>query len=317
MGFHDVRLPTDFAYGYRGGPGFATVIHETASGHEERITRRAGARHRFRADKELLSGVEVGVLRDFALARRGSLFGFRHKDWNDYTSNADGVTAPTNLDQLLGSGDGTKVNFQLRKSYDLSGLNPYVRTITLPVAATVLVAVDGTPAGHTVNLTTGIVTMDVAPTGGALVTAGYQFDVPVRFDSTIDELLDVEMTAFNVARIQDVALVEILDETMMPETWDPGGSLVLNPFEQSISISAQVRFLHLTATVTGLSVYLPIPTHLPGGDYFVFLSDAASSQTFTIRDDAGASVGTVAPGATKRVLLSRNDVAQTATWVAL
>jgi len=38
-------------------------------------------------------------------------------------------------------------------------------------------------SGYTLNLTTGIVTFSAAPGSGVAVSADYEFDVPVRFDT--------------------------------------------------------------------------------------------------------------------------------------
>ncbi len=58
-----------------------------------------------------------------------------------------------------------------------------IRTITKPVAGTVQVYLDGVeqPSGWSVDTTTGLVTFGVPPTLGVEVTAGFEFDVPVRF----------------------------------------------------------------------------------------------------------------------------------------
>ncbi len=320
MGFHDVRFPADIAYGYESGPGFNTEAQPTASGHEFRIGRWSQARHRYQAAQELLSESQRAAIKDFYLARRGGLHSFRWKDWSDYTTAADGTSAPSALDQTIGSGDGSAVNFQLRKQYDLSGPNPYVRLLRLPVAGTVLVAIDGTPTvSFTTNLQTGVITLNSAPTYGAVVTAGCQFDVPVAFDRTVDELLRQRLTAFQVSQILSIDIVEALDETESPELWEPGGSTVNMAFNSGMTLSpTSGRFVHLKSLGTGVPAFLPPPgDELPGGEYWLVHNDAAASGTVSVRDDAGNLVVTLAAGESARIFLSRNDAAGTTQWVAI
>ncbi len=74
---------------------------------------------------------------------------------------------------------------------------------------TVVVAVAGAEVPDTefsVDALTGVVTFDVAPADGAAVTAGFLFDVPVRFD--IDRL-EVELTSFDAAEVPAIPLIEV------------------------------------------------------------------------------------------------------------
>jgi uncharacterized protein (TIGR02217 family) len=84
-----------------------------------------------------------------------------------------------------------------------------VRPIAKPVAGTVKAAVAGValaPAAFAVDTATGLVTLVTAPAAGAAVTAGFEFDTPVRFDS---DRIDVTLESFNAARLGAVALVEV------------------------------------------------------------------------------------------------------------
>src|SRR5690606_10407373 len=107
-------------------------------------------------------------------------------------------------DQILGEGDAERTVFQLRKTYgDLE------RVISKPVADSVTVAVDGAdlnPGDFTLEAATGAVTLAAAPGAGAVVTAGFQFDVPVRFDA---DRVDVTLESFEAARVAALPLIEI------------------------------------------------------------------------------------------------------------
>ena len=142
----------------------------------------------------------------FYEARMARLRGFRWKDWADYKSCLPSATVAA-TDQLIGQGDGTATSFQLSKTYS-SGLQSYVRTINKPGAGTVLIAVGGVvqSSGWSVDTTTGVITFAVAPANGASITAGFEFDVPVRFDS---DLMDVNLDIERLGSITSIPLVEI------------------------------------------------------------------------------------------------------------
>jgi uncharacterized protein (TIGR02217 family) len=204
--FHEVRFPTAIALGASGGPERRTDIVSLASGHEERNSRWADSRRRYNAGYGVRSLDDLHAVIAFFEERRGRLYGFRWKDRADFQSSAPGVAiAPT--DQAIGEGDGDTQTFQLVKTY--GGVHaPYVRAVQKPVAGTVLVAVDGTLLGDgwSVDTTTGVLTFDAAPEPEAIITAGFQFDVPVRFDT---DRLEVNLTSFAAGDIPSIPLVEI------------------------------------------------------------------------------------------------------------
>ena len=144
----------------------------------------------------------------FFAARMGQLYGFRWKDWTDFKSSVPSAD-PTAHDQDIGVGDGTATVYQLQKAY-ASGGQTYLRPISKPVAGSVLVAVDGVEqtegADFSVDLTTGIVTLTAAPANGVTVTAGFHFDVPVRFDT---DRIETSLATFSAGDIPNVPVVEV------------------------------------------------------------------------------------------------------------
>ncbi len=206
--FHEVRFPTAIAFGASGGPERKTEIVALGSGHEERNSRWADSRRRYNAGYGVRSLDDLHAVIAFFEERRGRLYGFRWKDRADWQSCAPGAT-PDAADQAIGTGDGATTAFQLVKTYGAVHA-PYARMIAKPVAGTILIAVDGTPLAEgddwTCDATTGGVTFAVAPDDGATITAGYAFDVPVRFDS---DRLEVNLTSFAAGDIPAIPLVEI------------------------------------------------------------------------------------------------------------
>jgi uncharacterized protein (TIGR02217 family) len=210
MAFHQVRFPLDIALGAQGGPVRATDVTTLASGREERNSRWAHARRRYNVGYGVKSRAGMLAVLAFFEERRGRFHSFLWRDGVDSSSSPDG-SAPAMTDQEIGIGNGEATAFQLVKRYGAS-FDPYLRPITKPVGGSVMVAVDGVPVGpgaFSVDLLTGIVTLDVAPGVGAVVTAGFEFDVPVRFDT---DRLDVEMSGFDAALAPSIPLIEVIGE---------------------------------------------------------------------------------------------------------
>ena len=206
MAFHEVRFPDNISRGARGGPERRTQIVEMASGDEERNGSWADSRRRYDASYGIRKADDLATVTAFFEARRGRLYGFRWKDWADYKSGQPSAnTAAT--DQPVGTGNGVTTAFQLVKRYT-SGAQFWTRTITKPVAGTVALALNGVPqiTDWTVNTTTGVVTFAAAPAPGIAITAGFEFDVPVRFDTdTLDVTLDFE----RLGSITSIPLIEV------------------------------------------------------------------------------------------------------------
>ena len=205
MAFHPVRFPLDVALGARGGPERATDIVTLHSGREERNSRWRHSRRRFNAGYGVKSRADMQAVLAFFEERRGRFHSFLWRDGLDFSSN--GTLSPTALDQAIGTGDGTSVSFQLVKRYG-AAFDPYVRLITKPVAGSVLVAVDGDAVAFTLDPLTGQVTLEQVPGEGSAVTAGFLFDVPVRFDT---DRLDVELTSFDAAEAPNIPVIEVLE----------------------------------------------------------------------------------------------------------
>ncbi|KLK92711.1 glycoside hydrolase family 24 [Microvirga vignae] len=207
--FHEVRFPLDVSLGSRGGPVRRTDIVTLASGREQRNSRWASSRRRYDAGLGVRTIDALHAVIVFFEERRGKLYGFRFRDRTDWRSGQPSKE-PTPVDQRIGTGDGTTKSFRLVKTYG-SSFAPYVRTITKPVGGSVAVAIDGVEqevgAAYNCDPTTGLVTFTETPPAGAAITAGFAFDVPVRFDT--DEL-DIDLSTFEAGGIPQIPLIEIV-----------------------------------------------------------------------------------------------------------
>ncbi len=209
--FHEIRFPLDVALGLHGGPERKTDIVITGSGREERNARWANSRRKYDAGFAIKTIDALSNIIVFFEERRGRLTGFRLRDRLDYKSCVK-ASAPLPTDQPVGTGDGVKAAFQLKKRYGTS-FAPYDRDIKKPVSGTVRVAVAGIEkslgSDFDLDIATGIVTFKAGriPALNAAITAGFEFDVPVRFDT---DYLDIDLSAFEAGAIPSIPLIEII-----------------------------------------------------------------------------------------------------------
>ncbi len=203
MAFTENQFPPEINQGSGGGPMFNTEIATTTSGYETRNKKWSQARHKYNVSMGVRGAVDFEELKNFYMAMNGRANGFRFKDWGDYKSGSV-LDSVTNLDQVIGTGDGVNKVFQVVKTYT-DGL-AYTRTIKKLVTGTLIVAVDGVAtAAYTVDITTGIITFTTAPLDTLVVTAGYEFDVPCRFDTDSMQtiysnflIFDTELSAIEI-----------------------------------------------------------------------------------------------------------------------
>lgn len=195
--FHEVRFPERISYGAKGGPNYEVDIVTTKAGYEHRSLIRPEALCKYNISCGIKRPEQFQQVIAFYRARKGKAIGFRFKDWTDFQA----------VNTEIGIGDGSTVAFQLSKMYKDEG-GYEIRTISKPVDGTVMIYVDGvyTPT-VTVDTTTGVVTFPAAPAASTVITADFEFDVPVRFDT---DMQDMEYANFNSIQWTNISLVELL-----------------------------------------------------------------------------------------------------------
>lgn len=208
MSFHEVRFPANLSFGSIGGPERRTDVVTLANGFEERNTPWAHSRRRYDAGLGLRSLDDIEALIAFFEARRGQMYGFRWKDWSDFKScRASG--APEFRDQVIAQGDGETREFRLVKTYR-SGDFTYARPIAKPVEGSVRVGIEQDELREGVDfgldLSTGVVTFEHPPGEGLQVVAGFEFDVPVRFDT---DRIQTSVASFQAGDVPNVPVVEV------------------------------------------------------------------------------------------------------------
>ncbi|WP_371227063.1 TIGR02217 family protein [Roseovarius sp. 2305UL8-3] len=208
MGFHEVRFPASLSFGSVGGPQRYTDVVTLANGFEERNTPWAHSRRRYDAGVAMRSLDDIEKLIGFFEARQGQVYGFRWKDWTDFKSSSAKLD-PVFTDQVIAIGDDVTPSFQLKKTY-WSGQQSYLRPITKPVKGTVVMGLAGEEQQegihYEVDETSGIVTFAHPPNEGDEIMAGFEFDVPVRFDT---DRIQTSLASFQAGDVPSVPVVEI------------------------------------------------------------------------------------------------------------
>jgi uncharacterized protein (TIGR02217 family) len=203
------RFPDDIALGSKGGSGYSTGVVRLRSGAEQRNVRRPRQGKRWNVGSGIKLEEDVYDFQVFFDALKGMAVGFRFKDWTDYRSRGlDPTQQVAATDQVIATGDALETEFQLIKTYT-KGAFSTVRKIFKLVAATPRVALDGVEqmSGWSVDVNTGILTFSSPPAGGAVISAGYEFDTPVRFDT---DFLEVTLEMLNANEIPNIPVIELL-----------------------------------------------------------------------------------------------------------
>lgn len=197
MSFSDIRFPESIAYGSSGGPLFSTDIVTTESGHERRNSNWSVARARYNVAHGVKTKQQMDELIAFFRARKGRAFGFRFKDWSDYQGT----------NEQIGVGDGITTQFQLVKHYT-SGNDTHKRIITRPINDNFSLYINGQiqSSNYSIHTSTGMLTCDAAPAIDDIITADFEFDIPVRFDS---DAMEASLDAHGIHSWTNISLIEI------------------------------------------------------------------------------------------------------------
>ncbi len=201
MAFHEIQLDPNMMYGLSGGPKFSTLIQSMSGGDEQRISLWPIGRHEYNVGYDVVSRTQLVGLLNFFWARGGMAYGWRMKDWFDYTA----ITQPITINPGGLSGQLTKVY----------GDSAYTRTrnITKPISGTsptwthTGIIVYGLSSGTVAcDYTTGVVTFSVSQTGP--LTWSGEFDVPVRFNT---DWMEQVRDDFDIAHWSGLNVIEIRD----------------------------------------------------------------------------------------------------------
>lgn len=217
--FQDIYLD-DLIIGFPcySSPRFSTNVAAAFNGDEVRNRNWSHPLRRFKLPEAVRYHAQYEALQDHWLVMGGPESSWPFTDPLDFASvplelpNVVPETSPT--DQIIGVGNGSQRVFQLTKTYERQGAT-YTRPIFLPHVASVMVALDGgdpatAPGGPytwEVSRPGGEITFDVAPRTGLTVSAGFLFDVAVRFER--DDSFDGIVQSYQVSGFADLDLLEL------------------------------------------------------------------------------------------------------------
>lgn len=187
----DARLSDDIEVGARRRPMFSTDISSMDSGHEVRNRNWRYAKYSYQVT--LAPDDEDAI--DFFHAAAGAADSFRFHDHKDFEG----------IDELIGTGTGGALEMQLVRNFTKGGTIGS-RKVTLPINGTVVIKYNGVVqvGGYSVDYSTGVVT--ATPGLGVLVTADFEFDIPVRFE---EDALDIIALAQELEQTANVELIEV------------------------------------------------------------------------------------------------------------
>jgi len=314
-----VFLPPGYSYGFAGGPAFDTRYTVADGGGESRVQILEEPKWRWTAQRENYDGiVNTSTLTDFFLARRGGFYGFYFIDSIDFTTNSDGKTAPTMLDQLIGIGDGTTTRFQLRKQYDDPGgmtarafprrLVPLQGTATAAQARLFGInsgdSIEPQVAVAGVQVASGLVfkpasfevILPSAPALGEAVTWGGYHATQARFSNSTDEGLDAVVSGFESGEVAfQIESIQFDDPVPLMPGGSPYGYEELASQTDDINLSAREAFAYEVDTAGALNGFLDDLDSYPTGGPHHFIANTGSF-TLTVLDYLGNSVGTISAG---------------------
>lgn len=212
--FIDEYLPPCIpGYPCTSAPVFGNKIARVASGAENVRQIWQSPLHNYALPVAARQHEIVEALRHMWMVTAGNARTWPFRDPMDFASRdlifPNQAPAITMLDQQIGVGDGFEAEFQLIKTYTF-GIETYVRTIHLPILDTLVVANNGVlvnPTDYSVSRPGGIIIFDTPPLLGEIITAGYLFDVEVRFADN-DTFASV-MRAYTVSGFENLNLVEV------------------------------------------------------------------------------------------------------------
>lgn len=220
--FVDIYAPSSIkGYPCVSTPRWNTTMTGADSGDEVANQNWANPLYRFTLPDAIRDHTAIEALKDHWMVMRGPFHLWPFRDPLDFASVplecANVVPAISGADQALGVGDGVETQFQLRKVYQV-GSQSYSRRIYLPVTSSVVLEMNGLdpttpnptlpggPYSFTVDRTTGVVTFTAPPVAGVVLTAGFLFDVAVRFEA--DDSFDGVVQSYQVSGNGQLTLLE-------------------------------------------------------------------------------------------------------------
>ena len=198
--YHPERLLDEIERGSQGGPGFYTTIIGSPGGNEQRNQNWEFDIEEWDIRYGIRKAYQLQTVVDHYLGRRGMAFSFPFRNWSDYKSGPLNDDVPT----YIADGDGVTTDFQVVKTYP-DNTNPYAKPIWKPVTADFVAYVADVVTAVT-HGADGIISFAVAPADGAIITALFEYDIPVRYvnDRLLQQLQFVHVKSLPAIKVRGV-----------------------------------------------------------------------------------------------------------------
>lgn len=217
MRFVDQYLPRNVpGYPCFSSPRFSTDLTVVDSGAESANARWENPLHKFTLPEAVRDMETFNAVRNHWMVMRGPFQLWPWRDPLDFASvelqRPNEQPPITDNDEALGVGDGLTTQFQLYRTYR-AGSHSVRRKIELPIVSSVVVGFipPSDDPGYvlpawTVTRPGGLVVFAAPVAADVTLSAGFLFDVCVRFES--DDSFDGIVKSFGVAGFSDLTLIE-------------------------------------------------------------------------------------------------------------
>lgn len=317
MGFHeDAIFPSKLAAGSRFGLRHDTAVVSNPSAYSQRVPRLDLPLIIADVSTALTSPAGATELLRFFTARQGATYGFRFPHPFDRSSNLDDRSdATTPNDQRIGVGNGIKQRFKLRKAVVDGGIARY-RNILKPIVGSVTVAINGTQVtAFDVDHTNGEILFNQPPQQDDVITAGFLYDIPMRFEEEVEDSMFITHQPHENALLPQVGLVEERFGDPTHGEYFFGGSYVNEAMVTIESLSVlQGRVVDLDPQNTDLVAQLPDFTDLPTGGPYFYVNNRSGIFPFSLEDANGVELAFIQPAQTVQVVLVEGSTGK--RWVA-
>lgn len=329
---NDAVFPSTLAVDSTFSLGFRTDIICRRDGKEYRTGRWSRPQWKAEVSPGIKDQENLNELQDFYLTMAGAQNSFRVKMPAEFTTAANGRDAPALTDQVIGTFNAqVSETFQLFKTYTDSGGYKYRRIIDKPVDGTLLfgrldlssysptLLIEDT--NYTVDYETGIITMLSSITKPQPVLFGCEYDIHMRFEREIDELMSITIEDFDKRDIS-IPLIEVPIENPLYDEYEGGGAVNHGSISNSIYITPSEGRVHaFNPQNSTLSIYIPdADLFVAGGAYLVLFNDS-TSYDIAVRTEDGTQVTTskanLATKGSATILCVYHDASGTYSWGAI
>ena len=195
--FYDIVFPESISMKSSYIIEYNTIINKSKNGNELRIPNYDYPLLSYNVINDIKTKKELEDIINFFKLVKGRAYGFKFKDWLDYKV----------INQNIAVADGEQKDFQLIKTYNINN-KLQTRKITKPKQVNIFTNNQDITTNISINYENGIITFNTPPEKDTIISASFEFYVPVRFDN---DKIEIVMKNEKVGEIKDLKIVELLN----------------------------------------------------------------------------------------------------------